>query len=274
MMSFVNGEIDACDLDSSILEQYQDDPTVSEQITYYDTLGTYFVVMNLQDAAFQDIRVRQAMSLAIDRQSLIDSILAGAGKVCTCFLAPAIPGSLGEDAEQFAYDPEQAKQLLAEAGASDLSFTVTCRTAAHATVMTAIQAMWEEVGIHAEIQQVDPGVYASDQAAGNLHCFLQSWFPLYPDADNHMYSYFHSTAASAKSSFYNNPEFDALMEEGRRVQDENARAELYRQADDILTHQDYGILPLYWPQLQFVAKDNVHMKCGNLIYHFNDITMD
>ena len=47
-----------------------------------------------------------------------------------------------------------------------------------------------------------------------------------------------------------------------------------QQADDILTHQDYGILPLYWPQLQFVAKENVHMKCGNLIYHFNDVTMD
>ncbi len=274
MMSFVNGEIDACDLDASILEQYQDDPEVADLINYYDTLGTYFIVMNLKDDTFKDVRVRQALSLAIDRQSLIDSILSGAGKVCTCFLAPAIPGSLGEDAEQFAYDPEKAKQLLEEAGATDLSFTVTCRTAAHASQMTAVQAMWKEIGVNADIQQVDPGVYASDQAAGNLHCFLQSWFPLYPDADSHMYSYFHSSAAAAKSSFYNNPDFDALMEEGRREQDPDKRAELYKQADDILTHQDYGILPLYWPQLQFVAKENVHMKCGNLIYHFNDVTMD
>ncbi len=274
MMSFVNGEIDACDLDSSLLDQYRDDPTVGPLITYYDTLGTYFIVMNLKDEAFQDVRVREALSLAIDRQSLIDSMLGGAATACTCFLAPAIPGSLGKDAEPFAYDPERARQLLAEAGADGLSFTATTRTATMTSILTAVQGMWEEVGVHMEIQQVDPAVYSSDQAAGNLRCFLQSWFPLYPDADNNMYSYFHSTAASAKSSFYSNPEFDALMEQGRAETDAASRAEIYRQADGILTHQDYACLPLYWPQLQFVAKENVHMKCGNLIYHFNDITMD
>ncbi len=273
LMSFKNGEIDACDLDSSLLDQYKDDPDVSPRITYYDTLGTYFIVMNLQNEVFQDVRVRQALSLAINREEFVETMLAGAGVPAFGFLAPGIPGNLEEQESVFPYDPEEAKRLLAEAGAEGISFTATCASSSVSTMLTAIQSYWEAVGVHMEIEQIDGGVYTTDQAAGNLQCVLQSWFPLYANADNNMYTFFHSSVASQKSSFYSNPDFDALMDQARTELDDAARAELYRKADHILTWEDYACLPVYYPKRQFVSAEGVEMKCGNMIYHFNDVKM-
>ena len=273
VMSFVNGEVDACDLDSSLLDQYKDDEQVSPHITYFDTLGTYFMVLNLKDEAFQDVRVREALSLAINREEFVETMLAGAGVPAFGFLAPGIPGNLQDTREVFPYDPERAKQLLEEAGAKDISFTATCASSSVSTMLTAIQSYWKEIGVSMEIEQIDGGVYSSDQAAGNLQCVLQSWFPLYANADNNMYTFFYSSVAATKSSFYDNPEFDALMDEARTTLDDDARADLYRQADEILTWKDYACLPVYYPKKQFLSADGVQMKCGNMIYHFNDVTM-
>ena len=274
VMSFINDEIDACDLSSQLLDQYKDDSTVGPLINYFDTLGTYFIVMNLTDERFQDKRVREALSLAIDRHSIVDDLLSGAGTVCTSFLCPQIPGYTDEYGE-YEYDPEKAKQLLKEAGATDLTIDVTGRSSEmETTVMTAVQDMWKQVGIEMTMQDIDTGKYYEDQAAGNLKCFIQGWFPLYANADNNMASYFLSENSPAKSSFYDSEEFDELMISARAEVDDAARAELYKKADYVLTRQDVGCIPLFWSKMQFLAKDNVHMTCSNLVYQFNNITMD
>ena len=90
-----------------------------------------------------------------------------------------------------------------------------------------------------------------------------------------MYTYFYSENAAKKSSFYNNAEFDRLVAEARIEQDKDKRADLYKQADNILTRTDFATLPLYWPKNQFVAKDYVKgAKVGNLIYHMIDVDID
>ena len=90
-----------------------------------------------------------------------------------------------------------------------------------------------------------------------------------------MYTYFYSANAKGKSSFYNNPEFDDLVSRARVSQDKQERADLYKQADNLLTRTDFATLPLYWPKNQFVAKDYVkNAKVGNLVYHMFDIDID
>lgn len=90
-----------------------------------------------------------------------------------------------------------------------------------------------------------------------------------------MYTYFYSANAAKKSSFYNNATFDDLVSRARVSQDSSERADLYKQADDLLTRQDYATLPLYWPKNQLVAKDYVlNAKAGNLIYHMFDVDID
>ncbi len=126
-----------------------------------------------------------------------------------------------------------------------------------------------------DVQTEDNGVWAQDWADGNLEITALGWFPLYADADNHMYTYFYSENAAKKSSFYNNPEFDKLVSDARVSQDPEERADLYKQADNILTRTDYATLPLYWPKNVLLAKDYVlNAKVGNLIYHMFDVDID
>lgn len=247
---------------------------MADQIVQYDTLGVQFVNLNLQEGmGLEDERVREALSISINRQELVDTVLSGAGTPATGWLAPQTPG-YDADAE-IPYDPERAKELLAEAGAENLSLNCVIRTGIYETYMTVIQSYWQEIGVNLSITTEDSGVWSSDWADGNLQVTAVGWFPLYADADNHMYTYFYSENAAGKSSFYNSEEFDELVSEARREQDADVRADLYKQADNLLTRVDFATIPLYWPKNAFVAKSYVqNAKVGNLIYHMIDIDID
>lgn len=273
MMSFKNGEIDMCDLNATLLKQYKEDADVKDLINQYGPLGVTFVNLNLKNKYLADKRVRQALSLAINRQELVDTVMNGAGTVASGWLNPKTLG-FDDSAEAFPYDVDKAKALLKEAGVDGFSLTCGVR-AADQPVMVAIQDYWKKIGVDLKVNVQDAAKWSADWAAGSLEVTELSWHPLYADGDNHMYTYFYSENAKGKSSFYNNPEFDKLMDEARGSTDEDKRVELYKKADDILTRQDYATLPLFYPKFQFVAKDYVkNAKVGNLIYHMRDIDVD
>ena len=273
MMSFKNGEIDMCDLNATLLKQYKEDADVKDLINQYGPLGVTFVNLNLKNKYLADKRVRQALSLAINRQELVDTVMNGAGTVASGWLNPKTPG-FDDSAEAFPYDVDKAKALLKEAGVDGFSLTCGVR-AADQPVMVAIQDYWKKIGVDLKVNVQDAAKWSADWAAGSLEVTELSWHPLYADGDNHMYTYFYSENAKGKSSFYNNPEFDKLMDEARGSTDEDKRVELYKKADDILTRQDYATLPRFYPKFQFVAKDYVkNAKVGNLIYHMRDIDVD
>ena len=273
LMAFKNGDIDWCELSPDLLAQYKADPDVKDMITSFETLGVHFINLNLNSENLKDVRVREALSLAIDRQALIDNTLSGAGIAAGCWLAPQTPGH--DDSAVLEYDPEKAKQLLQEAGVSNLTLDCKVRKGQFEKYMTVVQSYWAEVGVTMNLTVEDNGVWQSDWAGGNLEITGIGWFPLYADGDNHIYTYFYSANAAKKSSFYNNPEVDDLLTRARVSQDADERAELYKQADHIITHEDYAAIPLYWPKSSFVSKPYVKgAKCGNLIYHFFDVDID
>lgn len=274
LMAYKNGDIDWCDLAADQIAQYQADTEVADQITLYDTLGVHFVNLNLKEGmGLEDVRVRQALSLAVNRQELIDTVLNGAGVAATGWLAPQTPGY--DSSAELPYDPERAKELLAEAGVSGLKLEAKIRAGVYEKYMTVIQSYWSEIGVELSLQTEDNGVWASDWADGNLQITALAWFPLYADADNHLYTYFYSTNAAGKSSFYDNSEFDDLVSRARRSQDPDERKQLYMEADNLVTRTDFATVPLFWPKNSFVAKPYVkNAKVGNLIYHMFDLDID
>ncbi len=273
LMAFKNGDIDWCDLSPDLLAQYKADADVKDLITMYETLGVHFVNLNLDSDNLKDPKVREALSLAIDRQKLIDNTLSGAGIPAGCWLAPQTPGH--DDSAVLEYDPENAKQQLQEAGVSNLTLDCKVRKGQYEKYMTVVQSYWKEIGVTMNLSVEDNGVWQSDWADGNLEVTALGWYPLYADADNHMYTYFYSGNAAKKSSFYNNPEVDDLLSRARVSQDPDERAELYKQADNIIVHEDWATIPLFWPEGTFVAKSYVkNAKVGNLIYHFFDLDVD
>lgn len=184
MMNFKNGNIDYCDLDPSLLAQYQNDADIKGFMTSYLPLGTQFINLNLNSPSLQDVRVRQALSLAINRQEIIDTILSGAGIASSGFLNHQIPG-YDKDAEAFECNVDKAQALLAQAGNPTINLTCNVRsTSNYQKCMIAVQNYWSKIGVNLTVNTIDAGVWASDWAAGNLELTCLAWFPLYPDGDN------------------------------------------------------------------------------------------
>lgn len=273
MMEYEAGNIDMCDLDKSLLDQYQNSD-IKDEITQITPLGTYFLSIKVTDPALDDARVREAISLAINREELCETVLNGAAEPASSFLNPGVPGH-DDSLEPYEYNIEKAKQLLAEAGASDLKFTAKVRSTDE-KITTALQGYLAKAGITMNVEVLDSGVWSEARSKGNLQATMIGWFPLYADADNQMYTYYYSENAVGKGVFYNNPEFDQLVTEARQTtNNDEKRNELYKQADYILSREDYGTIPLYYGKLQFVAKPYVkNAKLGNLIYHLYNIDID
>lgn len=272
LIAYENGDIDLADLNASLLSQYQ--ANYADEITAYYPLGTAFISMNLNDQYLSDVNVRKAISLAINREELVDAVLNGAGIPATSYLNNGIPGH-DDSLSVYEYNPEKAKELLAEAGYADgIAITSEVRQSDQA-VYSAIQGYLAEVGINMELNVVDNATYNSDRTAGKIPLTGMTWNALYPDGDFQMYNYFYSSKSDAQGVFYHNDEFDKLLDDARKSTDEDARAEMYKEADKILSQDDYACIPLYYPQSQFIAKPYVkNYKVGNLIYHFWNADID
>ena len=236
--------------------------------------SVYYLAVNLEDETMANKDLRHAISLAINRQNIVDTLFEG-GREPADNVFPPIIDKKGGSWEFAEYDPEKAKQLLAEAGVSNLTLDCKIRKGQYEKYMTVIQSYWAEIGVTLNLTVEDSGVWQSDWADGNLEVTALGWFPLYADADNHMYTYFYSANAKGKSSFYNNPEVDELLSAARVSQDKDERASLYKEADHIICHEDFATIPLFWPKNSFAAKSYVkNAKVGNLVYHMFDLDID
>lgn len=272
LIAYENGDIDLADLNASLLSQYE--ANYADEITAYHPLGTAFISLNLNDQYLSNVNVRKAISLAINREELVSAVLNGAGIPATSYLNNGIPGH-DDSLSVYEYDPEQAKALLAEAGYADgITISSEVRQADQA-VFSAIQGYLAEVGINLDLTVVDNATYNSDRTAGKIPMTGTTWNALYPDGDFQMYNYFYSNRSDAQGVFYKNDDFDKLLDEARKSTDETARADMYKEADKILSREDYACIPLYYPQSQFIAKPYVkNYKVGNLIYHFWNVDVD
>lgn len=272
LLAFKNGEIDWCDVGFSLYGEYKDDPDYQGNLYPYLPLGLQFVNLNLSDPALADVRVREALSLAINRQELVDTIMDGQGQAASGFLTPQFPG-FDDAAPAFAYDPDRARDLLKKACPDGLKLDFRTR-ALFATVAQAIQGYWTAVGVDVDLQQMENGDFMSDWSAGKLQVLVNGWFADYPSGDG-LLSYFESANAANHSCFYANKEFDKLVAAARTELDADAQADLYRQADDIASRQDYAMLPILYPHYNYAAKPYVlGHKVGNMSFNMWDIDID
>lgn len=272
LLAFKKGEIDWCDIGFSLYGQYKDDPDFSSNIYPYYPLGLLFVNLNLCDKLLADVRVRKALSLAINRVELVDAILEGQGEVASGFLTPQFPG-FDDDVEAFGYDENKARLLLAEACPAGLKLSF-CTRASFATIAEAIQGYWQAVGVEVELRKMDNGTFMEDWAEGNTQVLVNGWFAECPSSDA-LLSYFETNNAANHSCFYSNEGFDELMRQARVEFDENTRADLYRQADNIISRQDCATIPLLYPSYNYAVKSYVmNHKVRNMSFLLKDTEID
>lgn len=228
-----SGDVDLVDsIPPRLVPQLEEDPALnvfrlpSSRITY---LG-----MNNKIAPFDDERVRQAISYAIPYQDIIDKVQYGYASLAKGPVPPAMSSSAGEELWPYETNVEKAKELLAEAGATNLSTEFVVRQAIpqDAEAAVFIQDALREIGIDVTIERVPDAVYFQRLNEHSLPMFLHDWFSWGEDPFFQM-SFLLKSGAFTNYADYSNPEFDALLEEGTFELDPEKRAEISRQAQEI-----------------------------------------
>ena len=211
--------------------------------------GIDYVGMNTQKEKFSDKRVRQAINYALDKQTFVDTIIEGRGLVANSYINAAIPGWTDE-VEAYPYDPEKAKELLAEAGYPD---GFECSIFVNGDLRTRsaqiLQAQLADVGIKVDISTYEWGALLDTLNAGEHEMFLLGWSNTSFDPDGSTYQLFYSGnhGATGNRAFFSNDKVDELILSAQRESEESKRMELYKELQFVL-HDESPWCPLYYKE--------------------------
>jgi ABC-type transport system substrate-binding protein len=194
---------------------------------------------NTQKKPFDDVRVRQALNYAVDKETIVRDILKGVGHVAD---SPFGPGMFSYvPTFTYAYDPEKAKQLLSAAGLASgfkTSLLISPGEIISATeVATAVQAYLQQVGVQAEIKSLEQAVWLSELTKpmdqNTVEMFEYQYGGADPDA---LRLNLHSAEWPPKrnAAFYKNPKLDSLFDEAATTADQAKRAEVYKQVQQMV----------------------------------------
>lgn len=199
-----------------------------------------YLGFNTEVEPFTDKKVRQAISMAINKSDVIDGVLNGIARPAIGPLAPTVFGYT-DDIDSIDYNVEEAKKLLAEAGYADGFETklLTYDSGANQDLAVFLQSELKNIGIDVAIETVETGAYLEATGAGSTEMFIGAWGTVTLDADYGLYPMFHSSSAGAPGnrSFLKNPEIDALLQAGREESDPDKRLEIYKEVQNLLADE-------------------------------------
>lgn len=219
------------------IERVEDNENTA--IANVPSVRTIYIGFHVQKEPLDDVKVRKAINYAVDKEAIVEHILEGAGRPSD---APISPGIFGYDSQdKYEYNPEKAKELLAEAGYEDgleLEFYhPSGRYNMDETIAEAVQTQLAEVDIDVELINLEWTTYLEeigqsvDKAPQDL--YMLGWGCVTGDADYGLYSMFHSSQwrpDGPSRSYYANDKVDELLEEARVTSDDEEREELYAEA--------------------------------------------
>lgn len=257
-LMYENGELDIVDLSSSSsqLAYFLGNDAYKDNLVTGPEAGCYFYVFNQDMKPTDDVRVRKAVSMAIDRQTILDQMYSGAGHVVNSMLPDGVLGAY--DTQEIPYDPEKAKALLAEAGYGEgcqLEIYQQTDNPDALAINQVVQSMLNEVGITVTIKQMDDAAYFAERKEGRLGMTRASWKADFNDPDNFLYTFFTERNAKIRSNNHKNTDVYQWLEDARAMTDEDERMALYQKIDTAMVQEDASVLPLFQMDHIVVVQD-------------------
>lgn len=256
----------------------------SGDLKIVDYIGSYYVCYQTQKAPFDDPRVCQAFTLAVNRTFIVDKVTQ-AGQVPANGFVPAgvydAAGSTGDDFRtvggayysiegdaDYSYEAncEKARELLAEAGyPNGENFPVVeylyNTSDAHKAVAEALQNMWEtELGVKVTLNNQEWAVFLQTRKDGNYSIARNGWIADYNDPMSFLDMWL--TGGGNNDAQYANADYDAKIQEAKNTTDPAARMQLMHDAEDIIMGQDWALNPLYFYTQKYMLSDRV----GGMFY--------
>ncbi len=245
-LAYQNDELDVVNLGPAELVQVRGNEALHAEFLGYPALRTNAVYLSAADPLFADARVRQAFAGAIDREQYANAVLEGSALPAYSWIPPGMPGHEPEIGLQYQDAIDDARALLADAGAEGVQVTLLVPEASSA-VLTAewLQAQWQtNLGVTVNLDVRETAAFVQAYTAGDFQISIGGWGADYPDPQNWLPPF---TAASPLNfAKYSNSTFDDLIDRAASEVDFDARVDLYLEAHRLLV-DEAGVVPLSYP---------------------------
>lgn len=258
----------------------------SSELKVHPYLGTYYCCFNTSKAPFDDVRVREAFSLVIDRNYIVENVTKTGQKPATAFVPSGIsdaPGAkddfraVGGDymdvsAEKYQENCERARQLLAEAGyPNGEGFPIVeylyNTSDNHRLIGEALQNMWQtELGVTVNLVNQEWNTFLDTRKNGDYSIARNGWIADYNDPMSFLDMWL--TGGGNNDAQYSNPDYDALIMQAKSTSDLAERMSLMHQAEDILMGQDVVHAAIYFYTDKYMSQGIKGMYFTPLGYYF------
>lgn len=231
-----------------------------------DGAGTYFYRLNVKKEPFDNVNIRKAFMLALDRQKIVDLVNKRKEKPATGFVSYGFKDPSGGDfrdvsGELITFNPDEAKRLL-EQGMKEKGYTklpeitlVYNNSGTHPKIAQAMQEMYKEVlGVDIKVTSKEWKVLQDEQKKGQLMMSRSSFLPDFADPINFLDGF--QTGNSMNRTGWSNPKYDKLIKDAYNEADDTKRYKLMQEAEKILM-DEAPIIPLYYYNLAYLQSDKV-----------------
>jgi peptide/nickel transport system substrate-binding protein len=249
----------------------------NESLAFYSTdqAAVLMLNMNIEAGPLQNVKVRQALSYAINKDDIIAGALEGIGKPANSPIPPVADG-YSADVKGYEHNAEKAKELLKEAGYSDLTLTLKLKEdSKNQKVAQIIQSNLKDAGITVDIDVMESGAYSNEiYVNGNYELSIGSWSGMFLDAYSVIYSQFHKdcNGPTGNITHVKDDELSNLLDEALLAQDEE-KVKAYESVVENIYENAYNI-PLVFEQTTITTNANLKgVKASPLgIYMFKNLS--
>jgi len=247
----------------------------SGELNIVDYLGTYYVSFNNQKAPFDNALVREAFSLVIDRNYIVENVTQTGEVPATAYVPFGVNDAAGPSgdsfrkvggeyysvkAEDYEANCEKARALLAEAGypegkgfpAVEYLYNTNDR---HKAIAEALQQMWQtELGVTVTLNNQEWGVFTDVRRQGNYTIARDAWIADYNDPCTFLDMFY--TGSGNNDPKYSNKDFDKYIDEAKSTSDQDVRMKAFHNAEDIFMKES-GVAPIYFYTQKYMLDDTV-----------------
>ena len=248
---FERGNIDVLDLDEvgNTAEFFLHGSAYQDRLFSVPRIGITYIALNEAIAPLNDVRVRKALQLSLNRDMLLSAIYGGRGSLENGIFPHGLYG-YNPELPEIPYDPEEAMRLLAEAGYSDgLDLTVSVNSASTRWEMSVLRlaaSTWSKIGIRARIDVIDESEFMRLRKSGQLACYTALWSADFNDPDNFIYTFFgNKENTSFRSLCYPREDVMERIRNARAIVDPEERIREYQDLERIIVQEDAAWIPLY-----------------------------
>ncbi len=260
---FENGEIDVLDLDETgnSAEYFMHGSKYQDRIFKVQRIGITYIAINESIAPLDDVRVRKAMQMALNRSSLLKAVYGDNGYVENGIFPHGLYG-YNPELPEIPYDTEAAAKLLADAGFPDgFDLTISINSSStrwELSVMKLAASMWEKIGIKATIDVIDESDFMRMRKSGELACYTAQWMADFNDPDNFIYTFFGNTSNTIyRSLCYSREDVMERIQNARGMSDSKERIQEYQDLERIIVQEDAAWIPLYSRQRFYVTSERL-----------------